>query len=125
MNNPYLYLAIGLGMGILKVLLEYDAYKSKKGVNHFVGLSGVIIVLALVFCFSHYNFGLTAITWLTYWNIFELLNNWSHSQAIFYVGTAPFDKLLRKYFTYPEKLKFILHIITIVIVILLIYFNHE
>ncbi len=127
--NSFAGIFIGICMGALKVSVEYDLYKSKKNPYNWLGAIIVTAILCFVYIVSGYDWKVTAITWLSYWNGFQLTNNWSHSQEIFYVWKIGwFNKFLiwlasAKWlikFSFDEsRIKFILHIITIVIIIIL------
>lgn len=116
------YIILGLIMGILKVLIESFMWDKEKDERKFhgIGLGIVFGALIIEYVLTDYSLLPIIITWLIYWNTFEIVNNMYHNKDFFYVGeTANFDKLLRWSTKYHERLKFFIQLVTILIVVII------
>lgn len=116
------FILVGLCMSTLKVAIESGSWNKEKDERKFhgTGLAIVFVVLVVEYYITDYNWKAVAITWLVYWNAFEITNNLYHNKAVFYVGeTANFDKFLRWVTRYHERLKFFLHLITLVLLVII------
>ncbi len=119
--EPIIFLSLGLLAGVLRTAIEYNSWNKKKKHKGIV-FAIMFAISTFIYCISDYNWISVSVFILSYWNAFELSTNISHGVEVFYVGyITNFDKLLRWVSPYSfSYLKFALHILTIVVVIILL-----
>lgn len=122
MNNSLLLIGLGLLVAMIKVAIEYPYRKNGEKKYHDVSLAVIFCISVFIFVVTDYNYLSVVLFLLSYWNLFELSANYFHNEDIFNVGTtAHFDRLLRRITKRYEVLKFVLHLLSLIIIICILY----
>ncbi len=116
---------IGIVLAGIKILIEYKLwYKYKdEGFFHRYGYIIMFFIGGVTFLATDYNIAKAVILTCCYWNVFEIGGNLIHRTSVLYSGkNSSWDKAIHyiggKYY---ELVKFIMHVITIVLTQYLIF----